>query len=118
MGQIGGSVDSRQYALPSAPGLSASSTGTSSSISTGTTSSFFTGTVSPCADIAAAAATGTPPNAAAAMGASATIVKCIGATIATGILANAAAVSTGATATSAAVFMGVPRFPPSWVGGH
>jgi hypothetical protein len=109
-GQSGGSVDSRQYALPSAPGLSASSMGTSTSISMGATAAFSTGAVSACADVAAA--TGALPNAATATSAGATIVTGVGATVASGVLANAAAISTGATTTSAAVIIGVPVLPP------
>ena len=89
-GRRGGSVDSRQYALPSA----LSSTGAATSVvSTGAAAAFSTG--------------------ASAASATVSTSTCTDATIATGAIANTAAVSTGAfTASAAAVFMGAPAVLP------
>ena len=112
-GRRGGSVDSRQYALPSA----LSGTGAATSVvSTGAAAAFSTGasaesaTVSTCTVVTIV--TGAPAAAAIATGAGATITMFTGATIATGAIANTAAISTGAFTASAAVFMGVPVLPP------
>ena len=92
-GRRGGSVDSRQYALPSA-------------LSTGTPAT------SRAPMPSWPQATGAPAAAAIATGAGATITTFAGATIATGVIANTTTNSTGAFAASAAVFMGVPTLPP------
>ena len=100
-GWRGGSVDSRQYALPSA----LSSTGAATSVvSTGAAAAFSTG----ASAASAAVSTSTCTNA--------TIVVTgapAAAAIATGAIANTAAVSTGAsTASAAANFMGAPAVLP------